>query len=293
MASAARKPVVTVTGPCAWCSRPTTNIVDGDFACANGFGCTLPVKTVPLAANDRSTVSSGEKRGRGRIPGSTNTHVTVNGTAMSVTAWAEYFDISHGRLKRLIGNGDPAIVIAELILKPPKPVGESVMVEIDGETLSIHEWAARVPTSVAVLRSGACVRGHSIAMEIRRRLAAPKRVTVSDDEPITYEGETKTLAQWARWLHTEPPAIRTSMFKLGLSVHEELARRFNIRGNYEADKNRLFTVAGTQRTFEQWATRIGAKSIGTIRNNARHHGRSIEQEIERRLNIKQQLRVRR
>lgn len=274
------------SGPCAWCNRTTSFMEEGEFVCQNGEGCARPITRT--AANDMvvAAVATSAPRSRGRLPGSTNSSFTVRGATMSLTRWANHLGISYRRLDKLIKSSNVRAerMIEFLLDNPPKILGDQTLLEVDGEMKTFDEWAAKIDTTVAALRAGAYERDTDFATEVKRRLDAPKRkkIVVELDQKVTVDGETKTFAEWVKILRINPKRILADMFQFGTTIEEEIDKRFNVKFDYSSDPDRIINVDGQSRTFGQWAVRLSSK-ISTIRFNARQAGRSIEEEIRRRV----------
>lgn len=159
---------------------------------------------------------------------------------------------------------------------PAKLTAAPATLTYNGETLTLAEWSKRTGIKVGTINSR-----HNAGMSIEQVFHKGKlpfrqpliRVvpTGRKGKTLTYNGETKTVAEWSLIigvpLHTIGSRVRA-----GLPIEDVLSPK-RIRGK----RPELHTVDGVTLTIQQWADKIGVSADALYQRM--HKGRTLAEAV--------------
>lgn len=164
-------------GHCEYCNRLTPHKdSEGDWCCANGTGCALPLPVVRRAANDDPKHPEGYPNLRmGRPPGRANSPpIKIINEELTLAQWARKFGI---RAQNLLAHQKRHgwTIERELLYRirrgarKPRANAQTVVC-IDGESLTLEQWAERLETNEYLIRVGASHNNRPLREELLARL---------------------------------------------------------------------------------------------------------------------------
>ena len=166
---------------------------------------------------------------------------------------------------------------SRLTPKPRKPSRQTFLTH-NGETLSVRQWSDRLG-----------IARHTIHSRLKLGLTVDRVLTPGDlrlnlrgTEPInflTYEGQTRSLAEWSRITGINAATIRHRQCR-GLSSERILDPRLNVRLDKPKPTRRSFyiTAQGQRLTLAEWSRRTGIDRA-TIRARILQQGMSGDEAV--------------
>lgn len=142
----------------------------------------------------------------------------------------------------------------------------NVLLTHDGQTMTAAQWAKKTGINVATI----CARVHDFGLSHEEALTRPLRAhnELSADnlrhgnaKPVTFNGETHTLSEWARRLGVKTTTISRRVARLGVErALGEPIEPYRPKSGYEAVGHKSakpVTFAGETHTTSGWAAKLG------------------------------------
>ena len=151
-----------------------------------------------------------KEQGRNRR---TNNLIEYNGEVHCLCEWAEKFNLVDDTIRNKMKRGIP---LDEIFSAPKKP-RSIVMITFRGETHNIAEWSRITGISYAALRMRL---QHPERFTIERALTEPMQD--QSGVKLEYNGETKTIKEWAKQYGLPETTLYQRVFKLHYPAEKAL-----------------------------------------------------------------------
>ena len=121
---------------------------------------------------------------------------------------------------------------AKVAKKPPLR-GDTRMIEFNGETHTIAEWAMKIGIVPRSLRDRL-----KAGWSVEKALTTPPVAQSKPPMILEYNGVKKTVAEWARQFGMNPATLHNRLYK-GMTVEEALLKPLDSRGRGHSPKKPL------------------------------------------------------